>query len=137
MKSFDPHRPRNAELSAKGFGAEYGLLAGATKDPAFSGVPFHHRRVPLGGGGKLEFTLIGDTVNVVARVEHLTKTTGDTILLAPQCVGALASRPPGLIDRGFHVLNVKLAKGKWVKTAAPITLATPILSLRLSRNPQR
>jgi class 3 adenylate cyclase len=34
----------------------------------------------IGGGGKLEFTLIGDTVNVAARVEQLTKTTGDAIL---------------------------------------------------------
>ena len=37
----------------------------------------------IGGGGKLEFTLIGDTVNVAARVEQLTKTTGDTILAHP------------------------------------------------------
>ena len=37
----------------------------------------------IGGGGKLEFTLIGDTVNVAARVEQLTKTTGDAILLDP------------------------------------------------------
>ena len=43
----------------------------------------------IGGGGKLEFTLIGDTVNVAARVEQLTKTTGDAILLTHQCVGAL------------------------------------------------
>jgi adenylate cyclase len=27
----------------------------------------------IGGGGKLEFTLIGDTLNVAARVEQLTK----------------------------------------------------------------
>ena len=27
----------------------------------------------IGGGGKFEFTLIGDTVNVAARVEQLTK----------------------------------------------------------------
>ena len=37
----------------------------------------------IGGGSKLEFTLIGDTVNVAARVEQLTKTTGDTILAHP------------------------------------------------------
>lgn len=49
--------------------------------------------------------LIGDTVNVAARVEQLTKTTGDAILLTQQCVDALASRPPGLSDRGFHVLK--------------------------------
>jgi adenylate cyclase len=63
----------------------------------------------IGGAGKLEFTLIGDTVNVAARVEQLTKTTGDAILLTQQCVGALASRPPGLVDRGFHVLKGKSA----------------------------
>jgi class 3 adenylate cyclase len=63
----------------------------------------------IGGGGKLEFTLIGDTVNVAARVEQLTKTTGDTILLTQQCVDALASQPPGLMDRGFHALKGKSA----------------------------
>ena len=57
----------------------------------------------------MEFTLIGDTVNVAARVEQLTKTTGDAILITQQCVDALASRPPGLIDRGFHVLKGKSA----------------------------
>lgn len=61
----------------------------------------------IGGGSKLEFTLIGDTVNVAARVEQLTKTTGDTILLTHQTVDALASRPPGLADRGTHELKGK------------------------------
>ena len=63
----------------------------------------------IGGGGKLEFTLIGDAVNVAARVEQLTKTTGDTILLTQQCVDALAARPTGLTDRGAHALKGKSA----------------------------
>jgi adenylate cyclase len=63
----------------------------------------------IGGGGKLEFTLIGDTVNVAARVEQLTKTTGDPILLTRQSVDALVSRPPGLTDRGSHALKGKSA----------------------------
>ena len=63
----------------------------------------------IGGAGKLEFTLIGDTVNVAARVEQLTKTTGDAILLTHQSVDALVSRPPGLIDRGSHALKGKSA----------------------------
>jgi adenylate cyclase len=63
----------------------------------------------IGGGGKLEFTLIGDAVNVAARVEQLTKTTLDAILLTQQSVDALVSRPRGLIDRGFHVLKGKSA----------------------------
>ncbi len=61
----------------------------------------------IGGGGKLEFTLIGDAVNVAARVEQLTKTTGDAILLTVNCVDALAIRPPGLTNRGSHVLKGK------------------------------
>jgi len=63
----------------------------------------------IGGGGKLEFTLIGDTVNVAARVEQLTKTTGDAILLTDYCVQALVSPPSGLTDRGLHELKGKSA----------------------------
>ena len=70
----------------------------------------------IGGAGKLEFTLIGDTVNVAARVEQLTKTTGDTILLTQQCVDALVARPLGLVDRGSHALKGKSA-------------ATPVFSI--------
>ncbi|AGB25440.1 family 3 adenylate cyclase [Mycobacterium sp. JS623] len=61
----------------------------------------------IGGGSHLEFTLIGDTTNVAARVEQLTKTTGDVILLTEQTVDALASRPSGLADRGSHALKGK------------------------------
>ena len=64
----------------------------------------------IGGGGKLEFTLNGDTVNVAARVEQLTKTTGDAILLTHQSVDALTSRPLGLTDRGSHALKGKSAE---------------------------
>ena len=63
----------------------------------------------IGGGSKLEFTLIGDTVNVAARVEQLTKTTADTVLLTQQTADALASRPTGLADRGSHELKGKSA----------------------------
>lgn len=61
----------------------------------------------IGGGGKLEFTLIGDTVNVAARIEQLTKTTGDTILLTQDTLDALGRPPAGLIDRGEHEVKGK------------------------------
>lgn len=64
----------------------------------------------IGGGGKLEFTLIGDTVNVAARVEQLTKTTGDAILVTSNTIDALATRPPRLSGRGSHALKGKSAE---------------------------
>jgi adenylate cyclase len=36
----------------------------------------------VGGAGPFEFSVIGDAVNVAARVESATRKTGDTILLA-------------------------------------------------------
>lgn len=63
----------------------------------------------IGGAGKLEFTLIGDTVNVAARVEQLTKTTDDGILLTDQTLSAMGLRPDRLTDRGFHALKGKSA----------------------------
>jgi adenylate cyclase len=88
-------------LATERFGNELRIGIGINTGKVIAGT--------IGGAGKLEFTLIGDTVNVAARVEQLTKTTGDAILLTQQCVDSLASRPLGLIDRGFHVLKGKSA----------------------------
>lgn len=62
----------------------------------------------IGAGGHLEFTLIGDTTNVAARVEQLTKMTGDAVLLTEQTVHALAA-PAGLTFRGAHAVKGKSA----------------------------
>jgi adenylate cyclase len=51
--------------------------------------------------------LIGDAVNVAARVEQLTKTTGDAILLTQLTVDALSNGLTGLTDRGSHALKGK------------------------------
>lgn len=42
----------------------------------------------IGGGGRLEFTVIGDPVNVAARVERMTRETGDVVLIteATRCL---------------------------------------------------
>ena len=88
-------------LVAERFGGEIRIGIGINTGVVIAGT--------IGGGGKLEFTLIGDTVNVAARVEQLTKTTGDAILLTDRCVEALVSPPSGLTDRGSHELKGKSA----------------------------
>jgi adenylate cyclase len=89
-------------LVAERFGGELRIGIGINTGKVIAGT--------IGGGSKLEFTLIGDTVNVAARVEQFTKTTGDAILLTGQSVEALVARPPGLTDRGFHALKGKSAR---------------------------
>jgi len=61
----------------------------------------------VGGGGKVEFTLIGDAVNVAARVEQLTKETGDGILCTEATRLALQREGAGLRARGERLLRGK------------------------------
>jgi class 3 adenylate cyclase len=61
----------------------------------------------IGGAGKLEFTLIGDAVNVAARVEQLTKTTSDAILITEATATALHRPSSTLHDRGAHDVKGK------------------------------
>jgi class 3 adenylate cyclase len=103
-------------LVAERFGGELRIGIGINTGVVIAGT--------IGGGSKLEFTLIGDAVNVAARVEQLTKTTGDAILLTQQCVDALASRPPGLIDRGSHALKGKSAATP-IFSIDPVAAASP------------
>jgi adenylate cyclase len=53
----------------------------------------------LGGAGRLEFSVIGDPVNVAARVEAATKDTGDQILVAERTKELLGGSHPGLAER--------------------------------------
>jgi adenylate cyclase len=86
-------------LVGERFGGELRIGVGINTGSVIAGT--------IGGGSKLEFTLIGDTVNVAARVEQLTKSTGDTILLTQQTADALACDPSGLVSRGAHNLKGK------------------------------
>jgi adenylate cyclase len=48
----------------------------------------------IGGGGRLEFTVIGDTVNTAARVEAATRLTGDDVLVTDATRGLLRGEAP-------------------------------------------
>jgi adenylate cyclase len=88
--------------------------------PLAIGVGLHTGPAIIGSIGspeRLEFTAIGNTVNVASRIEALTKTVGANILLSDATRAALR-RPAEL--RGFPPQTVK-------GVAAPIEVWEPVL----------
>jgi class 3 adenylate cyclase len=72
----------------------------------------------VGGGGRLDFTVIGDAVNTAARVEEATRRTGDAILITQATRRRLTLPYAGFDER----LGVTL-KGK----SARVTLYAPVV----------
>jgi adenylate cyclase len=72
---------------------------------------------PLGGAGRLNFSVIGDAVNTAARVEAATRRTGDDVLIT-EATRALLTEERELRPRG----GIEL-KGK----AEPVELYAPVV----------
>ena len=79
------------------FGGEVRFGIGLNSGPVVVGS--------VGGGGRLEFAVIGDTVNVAARVEQLTRETGDVVLLTEATRALLTAGPENLEPRGPFALK--------------------------------
>jgi len=62
-----------ARLVRSRYGERVAVGIGVNSGPVVAGT--------VGGGGKVEFTVIGDTVNTAARVEAATRETGDDVLV--------------------------------------------------------
>jgi adenylate cyclase len=91
---------RIADAVEQRYGDELRIGIGINSGPVMVGT--------VGGGGRLEFTVIGDPVNVAARVEEATRDVGDTILLTESTRALLNDRWRARLDeRGSVTLRGK------------------------------
>lgn len=72
------------------FGDRLSIGVGLNSGPVVAGN--------VGGAGRLEFTVIGDAVNLAARVEEATRTTGDTVLISEHTRALLSDGVAGSLE---------------------------------------
>jgi adenylate cyclase len=94
------------EHAAHAIGAALEIARAVEEQPLRIGIGLNSGRViagNVGGGGRQEFSVIGDAVNVAARVESATRGTGDAILVAErtrELAGAFAFEPRAALPLG-------------------------------------
>lgn len=80
-----------ARTVAESFGDELQIGIGLSSGSVIAGN--------VGGAGRLEFSVIGDAVNVAARIEAATRLTGDAILVSEQTHSLLSKSCAALLER--------------------------------------
>jgi adenylate cyclase len=91
-------------------GERLGVGVGVNSGPVVAGT--------IGGGGRLEFTVIGDVVNTAARVEAATRETGDDVLITEATLALLSDGDGGWEERPPVELK---GKRRGVRLYAPAT----------------
>ena len=83
-------------VTEEGAAGELRVGVGINSGPVVAGA--------IGGAGRLNFSVIGDVVNVAARVEAATRETGDGLLLTAETRDRLTRSLP-LVPRGAAALK--------------------------------
>jgi adenylate cyclase len=81
----------------RAYGGRLRIGIGVNSGPVVAGT--------IGGGGRVEFAVIGDTVNTAARVEGLTRETNDTVLVTDATFALLRDEHGGFAERGTVTLR--------------------------------
>ena len=102
-----------AEVVEEAYEGELRVGIGVNSGPVVAGT--------IGGGGRVEFTVIGDTVNTAARVEEATRETGDVVLVTEATCRLLRDDHGGFVERRDVPLKGKADR---VRLYAPAVLAT-------------
>lgn len=115
---------RHADHAARAVAAAReiaGVVRNGRGGPLRVGLGVNSGRVvvgTIGGGGRRDFTVIGDVVNTAARVEAATRSTGDDILITESTLRALESDGHDFEERPSAPLR---GKSETVRLYAPLS----------------
>ena len=104
-----------AEVVEEAYEGQLRVGIGINSGPVVAGT--------IGGGGRVEFTVIGDTVNTAARVEEGTRETGDAILVTEASCRLLRHDHGGFVERRDVPLK---GKSDRVRLYAPKVVAAEV-----------
>jgi len=107
-----------ADVVRREYGGSLRIGIGVNSGPVVAGT--------IGGGGHLEFTVIGDPVNTAARVESVTRETGDDVLVTEATRCLLTRDTASFSERGAVELK---GKAEAVRLWAPQGAASSVDSM--------